>query len=148
MISLAPSWKNQALLCFLSRSHFTSQQNQAVYPSFIIHLEDHQLFKAAHSSSLALTNQRLWPHRFPPPLPWYSTAGSHSRGLNLSRLEHSAKGHYPGLHVCWAAVLSNSTRCCCDHWVTCKDSLQQLHFFHSCHNFIYLWFAFDRHGIA
>lgn len=40
--------------------------------------------------------------------------------MNLSRLEHSAKGHYPGLHVCWAAVLSNSTRCCCDHQVTCE----------------------------
>lgn len=44
----------------------------------------------------------------------------HSSGMNLPRLEHSAKGHYPGLHVCWAAVLSNSTRCCCDQWVTCK----------------------------
>lgn len=43
--------------------------------------------------------------------------------MNLSRLEHSAKGHYPGLHVCWAAVLSNSTRCCCDHWVTCEDGV-------------------------
>jgi len=51
---------------------------------------------------------------------WDSATGSHSSGTNLSRLEHSAKGHYPGLHVCWAAVLSNSTRCRCDHWVTCK----------------------------
>lgn len=59
------------------------------------------------------------PEQRPPSL-WVFTAGSHSSGMNLSRLEHSAKGHYPGLHVCWAAVLSNSTRCCCDDWVTCE----------------------------
>ena len=80
------------------------------------------------------TNQSAPPPSIPPPPPphththsspssplalWDSAVGSHSSGMNLSRLEHSAKGHYPGLHVCWAAVLSYSTRCCCDHWVTC-----------------------------
>lgn len=52
-----------------------------------------------------------------------AAAGSHSLGINLSRLEHSAKGHYPGLHVCWAAVFSNSTRCCCDQRVTCEGGV-------------------------
>lgn len=51
---------------------------------------------------------------------WDTAAGSHSFGMNLSRLKHSAKGHYPGLHVCRVAELSNSTRCCCDHRVTCE----------------------------
>lgn len=52
--------------------------------------------------------------------------------MNSSRLVHSAKGHYPRLHVCWAAVLSNSTRCCCDHEVTCED-IPLLHSLILCH---------------
>lgn len=75
----------------------------------------HYLSRRSSQFSLVPTNQN--PKALISSL---SESGSHSSGMNLSRLEHSAKGHYPGLHVCWAAVLSNSTRCCCDRWVTCE----------------------------
>lgn len=104
MISLEGSWKTSNDLIPLMQS-----VNQAVNNSsclllgFIIHPED-----SFPSPNIFSTNQSATPFLSL----WDFAAGSHSSGMNLSRLEHSAKGHYPGLHVCWAAVLSNSTSCC------------------------------------
>lgn len=111
--------ENQAMICFLSCSQSASQQNQAVYC-----LDSLSIQKTLYPApTVFLQYQPIKPPSpliSPPTTPRDSAAGSHSSGMNLSRLEHSAKGHYPGLHVCWAAVLSNSTRCCCDHQVTCE----------------------------
>lgn len=115
MISLESSWKTGQ---WSASPHAVSQpvnKNQAVYCWGSLSFQKTLLPAPTVYFS---TNQST-----PKPLissPRDSAAGSHSSGMNLSRLEHSAKGHYPGLHVCWAAVLSNSTRCCCDHWVTCE----------------------------
>lgn len=103
-------------------SHAVSQQNQAVYSG--LHYLARRPSSQPQQFALLPTNHPQAPHLLSPR---DSAAGSHSSGMNLSRLEHSAKGHYPGLHVCWVAVLSNSTRCCCDHWVTCEGR-KQLHF--------------------
>lgn len=116
MISLECSWNTRQ---WSDSSHAVSQQNQAVYcwaslsiektlsPAPTVFFSTNQSTSKPLISSLPLSLRD-------------AAAGSHSSGMNLSRLEHSAKGHYPGLHVCWAAVLSNSTRCCCDHGVTCE----------------------------
>lgn len=97
-----------------------SQQNQAVYS--YVSLSILKTLFSGQQLSLIPTNQTQALFSSPSLFfsPWDSAAGSHSSGMNLPRLEYSAKGHYPGLHVCWAAVLSNSTRCRCDHWVTCE----------------------------
>lgn len=117
VIALEGSWKTQWSDFF----HAASQQIQAVccWASLSILktlFPAPTVFFSTNQSGLKV------PLPFPLILPlWDFTAGSHSSGMNLSRLVHSAKGHYPRLHVCWAAVLSNSTRCCCDHEVTCED---------------------------
>lgn len=85
-----------------------------------LHYPSRRLSSQPQQFALVPTNQPPSKPLIPSLSLWDSAAGSHSSGMNLSRLEHSAKGHYPGLHVCWAAVLSNSTRCCCDHEVTCE----------------------------
>lgn len=116
VISLEPSWKTRQWSASL---HAVSQPvNKIKLFTVGIHYPSRRPSSQPQQFSLAPTNQ-------PPQAPHLlslslSLSGSHSSGMNLSRLEHSAKGHYPGLHVCWAAVLSNSTRCCCDHWVTCE----------------------------
>lgn len=115
MISLESSWKTRQ---WSASSHAVSQPVNKIKLftlGFIIHLEDP--LPSPNSFLSVPTNQPGAPHLLSP---WDFAAGSHSSGMNLSRLEHSAKGHYPGLHVCWVVVLSNSTRCCCDHWVTCE----------------------------
>lgn len=116
MISLECSWKTRQRS---ASSRAVSQPvNKIKLFTVGLHYPSRRLSSQPQQFSLVPTNQ--------PPSPssplslWDSAAGSHSSGMNLSRLEHSAKGHYPGLHVCWAVVLSNSTRCCCDHWVTCE----------------------------
>lgn len=113
MITLEGSWKTQWSDFF----HAASQQIQAVccWASLSI-------LKTLFPTPTVFfsTNQSGLKPLSPSPLILF-TAGSHSSGMNSSRLVHSAKGHYPRLHVCWAAVLSNSTRCCCGHEVTCEN---------------------------
>lgn len=117
VITLEGSWKTQWSDLF----HAARQQSQAVccwaslsilktlFPAPTVFFRTNQSgIKSLSPSPRALSLRDF-------------TAGSHSSGMNLSRLVHSAKGHYPRLHVCWVAVLSNSTRCCCDHEVTCED---------------------------
>lgn len=106
------SWKNRQQSVSWE---FVSQQNQVVYSWGSL-----SILKTLFPASPIFFNTNSKPLISSL---WHSTAGFHSSGMNLSRLEHSAKGHYPGLHVCWAAVLSNSTRCRCDHWVTCEDGV-------------------------
>lgn len=117
MITLEGSWKTQWSDFF----HAASQQIQAVccWASLSILktlFPAPTIFFSTNQSGLKslCPSPRILSH-------WDFTAGSHSSGMNSSRLVHSAKGHYPRLHVCWAAVLSNSTRCCCGHEVTCED---------------------------
>lgn len=119
MISLECSWKTRQ---WSASSHAVSQPvNRFKLFTVGLHYPSRRLSSQPQQFSLVPTNQPPYPSY--PLSRWDSAAGSHSSGMNLSRLEHSVKGHYPGLHVCWAAVLSNSTRCCCDHWVTCKGKI-------------------------
>lgn len=137
MITLEGSWKTQWSDFF----HAARPQIQAIccWASLSI-LKT--LFPAP--TVFFRTNQSGQTSLFPSPLirlHWDFTAGSHSSGMNSSRLVHSAKGHYPRLHVCWAAVLSNSTRCCCGHEVTCEDlALNCASFIHLFHvTFPFIW---------
>lgn len=115
MISLESSWKTRQWSA--SFQAVSQPVNKIKLFTVGLHYLSRRPSPQPQQFSLVPTNQPQAPHLVSR---WDSAAGSNSSGMNLSRLEHSAKGHYPGLHVCWAAVLSNSTRCRCDHWVTCE----------------------------